>query len=128
VIELQRFIVQQLKTVHPRVLLEFVPENQVVEYPYVVYNLPNSEEIVDRREDFILEVDVWDKPIDGSTVALQTLADTIHQKLNRLTYTDNANGWSSRFYLVNRLMLPDPDPMIRRRQLRYEIKVYRRNT
>lgn len=127
-IDLQRFIVQQIKLVHPRVYLEFVPESQNVEYPYVVYNFYDSDEMVDRREDILLEVDVWDKPVNGSAVTLETLSDAIHQKLNRLLYTDNTNGWSGRFYLANRLMIPDPDPTIRRRQLRYEIRMYRRNT
>jgi hypothetical protein len=125
-IELQGFIVQQLKLIHPRIYLEWAAQG--AQFPYVTYNLPNSTEVVDRREDFVLEVNIWDYPSDGSTVTLQTISDAIHQKFNRLTYTDNLNGWSSRFYLVNRLMIPDPDPMIRRRQLRYEAKIYRRNT
>jgi hypothetical protein len=127
-IDLQRFIVQQLKLVHPRIHLEFVPESQNVEYPYVVYNFYDSDEMVDRREDVLLEVDVWDKPVNGSALTLETLSDAIHQKLNRLFYTDNTSGWSCRFFLANRLMIPDPDPTIRRRQLRYEIRTYRRDT
>src|SRR5690606_23896298 len=122
---LQRFIVEQLTAIHPRVYLEWAPQGAT--YPLVVYQLPTSDEVIERREDFILEVDVWDQPEDGSTIASQNLSDRIDQAFNRLSYTD-AGGWSSRFYRVNRLMIPDPDPNIRRRQLRYEIRTYRRGT
>ena len=123
-IELQKFIVQQLKAIHPQVYLEWAPQGAV--FPYIIYTLPTSDEI-ERREDFILEVDVWDKQEDGSTVTLQNISDQIDQTLNRLIFT-SSTGWSSRFYRINRLIVPDPDPAIRRRQLRYDIRVYRRDT
>ncbi|SDY23179.1 DUF3168 domain-containing protein [Thermoactinomyces sp. DSM 45892] len=123
-IELQRFLVSQLKRIHPRVYLEWAVQG--ASFPYLVYQLPTSSEM-NRREDFVLEVDVWDQPSDGSTLYLQTLTDRVDQQLNRLTYTD-ASGWNARFFRVSRLMIPDPDPLIRRRQLRYDIRTYRRDT
>ncbi|MDQ0417922.1 hypothetical protein J2Z48_002106 [Croceifilum oryzae] len=125
-IELQRFIVTQLKKIHSRVYLEWTPQD--TPYPYVVYQIPNSSE-VNRREDFVLEINVWDRLPEpsGSTVRLQMLADQMDQQLNRLIYTDES-GWTVRFFRMSRLMLPDPDPSIRRRQLRYEIRTYRRDT
>lgn len=123
-IELQKFIVGELKKVSQRVFLEQAADGAA--FPYVVYRLPISDEN-NRREDFMLEIDMWDRPANGSTVALQNLSDAIDNALNRLIYTDSA-GWNARFYRVNRLMVPDPDAAIRRRQLRYEVKVYRRDT
>lgn len=119
-IELQRYIVQQLKHIHPRVYLEWAPQGAI--FPYVVYNLPTSEEAI-YREDFVLEIDIWDQPADGSTVVLQKLADKIDCELHRFSYLDSS-GWFTRFFRINRLMIPDPDVTIRRRQLRYECKTY----
>jgi hypothetical protein len=119
VIELQKFIIAELRKIHPRVYQEWAPEGAVS--PYVVYRMPTSNE-AGWREDFILEIDVWDQPANGSTVALQTLADAIDRTFNRMRYT--GNGWSTRIYRINRLMVPDPNPTIRRRQLRYELRTY----
>lgn len=120
-VELQKYIVSQLKSIHPRVYLEEAIQQGV--FPYVVYKLPDSS-TVNRREDFVLELDIWDKPSNGSTENLQLLSDSIDKRFNRLIYVDS-NGWNVRFYRINRLMVPDSDPSIRRRQLRYEAKTYR---
>lgn len=87
----------------------------------MVYRFPTSNPN-EWREDFILEIDIWDQPPDGSTVTLQTLADEIDRALNRLRYT--STNWTTRIYRINRLMIPDPDPTIRRRQLRYELRTF----
>lgn len=124
-IDLQKFIISQLKAIHPRSYSELAPQDAV--FPLVIYKLPNSDEI-NRREDFMIEIDIWDRPADGSTVSLQTLADQIDDALNRLVFTDKTNGWNVRLYRTNRLMIPDTDPNFKRRQLRYTAKIYRRNT
>lgn len=120
-IELQKFIIGQLQLIHSRVYQEWGPQNPI--FPYVVYCLPTSEEVIDHREDFILEIDVWDRPDNGSTKMMQLIADKIDYALNRTRYF-SSEGWFTRLYRVNRLMIPDPDPLIRRRQLRYECKTY----
>jgi hypothetical protein len=120
-IELQKYIVGQLKQVHPRVYQENAPQDGL--FPYVVYRMPTSTEN-EWREDFILEIDIWDKPQDGSTVTLQQLSDAIDRALNRTRYVSTDRKWSTRIHRVNRLMIPDPDETIRRRQLRYELRTF----
>lgn len=122
-IELQKYIVAELKKIHPRVYQEVNNSTEKI-FPYVIYRFPTSNEVVDYREDFVLEIDVWDRPEDGSTVMLQTIADNIDRTLNRARYTSDDGTWSTRIYRINRLMIPDPDPLIRRRQLRYELRTY----
>lgn len=122
-IELQKYIYSELKKVHPRVYPEEAPQRDDI-YPFVVYRLPTSNEVVDYREDFILEIDVWDRPEEGSTVTLQLLADAIDLALNRTRYVSSDGSWVMRIYRINRMMVPDPDLAIRRRQLRYELKTY----
>ncbi len=121
-IELQKYVVGVLKSVHSRVYQEEAPQEAV--YPFVVYRLPTSTETEERREDFILEVDVWDNPPDGSTVTLQQLADEIDRALHRTVYLDPGGKWITMIYRINRMMVPDPDPEIRRRQLRYDLRTY----
>lgn len=119
-IDLQKFIFNELRQIHPRVYAEWAPQDGA--FPYVVYRLPTSNES-GWREDFILEVDIWDRPDDGSTVPLQELADRIDQALHRRRYT-SPEGWTTGIFRINRLMVPDPDPLIRRRQLRYELRTF----
>lgn len=119
--DLQKWITAQLKQIHPRVYLEVAPQDKV--FPYLVYNLPSSDTPTYYLEDYILEIDVWDKPADGSTVTLQQLADDVDRRFN-LSHYYSPDGWVARVFRIGRLMLPDPDPTIRRRQLRYQIKFY----
>lgn len=125
-IELLSVIYAKLLVVHPRVFLERAPDK--TQFPYVTYNLPTSDE-QENREDFILEVDIWDNKTD--TTVLETLTSTIDGNgaitgatgLNRLHHYENG-VLQADFYRINRLQLPDPDEKIRRRQLRYEVKAY----
>jgi hypothetical protein len=116
-IRLLTFITSKLNEITPKVYLEQAPAK--TPFPYVVFNLPNSDE-AEFREDFVLEVDVWDKSPD--TTALETLTVSIDQALSRLKHLDT--NFQASFYRVSRLMLPDDDPTIRRRQLRYQVKAY----
>lgn len=110
-------MISKLEEVHENCHLEQAPEGTA--YPYITYNLPNSNE-QEFREDFILEVNIWDKSSD--TTALETLTDNVDKKINRLKYIDENMQVS--FYRINRMMIPDPDPNIRRRELRYQVKTY----
>lgn len=120
-IELQKRIVEVLKLIYPRVYLERAPQGAL--FPYIVYKFPTSDD-TEWREDFILEIDIWDQPSDGSTVNLQTLADKVDLTFNRSRYISQDGKWITRIYRINRLMVPDPDETIRRRQLRYECRTY----
>lgn len=116
-IDLGNLIDARLKEVHSRVYVEQAPQGTV--FPYVVYILPNSTE-ENHREDFILEVQVWGN--SKNTNEINNIAHNIDKKLNRLKYLDT--NMQTSIYRVNRLMVPDPDPAIRRRELRYNCKTY----
>ena len=112
--ELLIFIYEQLASVHERVYFEQAEEN--AKYPYIVYNLPTSM-AQESKEVFILEVDIWDKTTD--TTQLETLTQAIDNKLGGLRHVEE--HFNCRINRINRLMIPDPIQLIRRRQLRYEI-------
>ena len=116
-IELLKMITTTLRTAHERVYKEIAPQDAT--FPYVVYRLPTSND-TEGREDFILEIDIWDN--NTNTTALETLTESIDRKLNRFKYVDSKLSACS--YRINRMMIPDPDTSIKRRQLRYEIKTY----
>lgn len=120
--ELRAWLYQLLTQIHNRVFHEQAPQTEPKPYPYVVFNFPSSD-VTNYRENYILEVDVWDRPEDGDSAPMQDIADAIDRRLNRTHHTDPA-GWFARIYRTEQMAPPDPDPKIRRRLLRYEIRTY----
>lgn len=129
VIEFKKMIFNFLGTVADRVYEGWAAPN--TPYPFVTYNLSSSstdENMVMER--FTLEVDIWDnKPLD--TTALDTLTGSIdgNGNITSATGLHRKHYYSSGIliadcYRIGRLEIPDEDPNIRRRQLRYEILVY----
>lgn len=116
VIEIRIFLKQLLKTLHPRVF--FNVADSEAEYPYIVFDLPNS---IDDGilENFVLDIDVWD--INPDTTVLETLVDSIDNALNKETFLVN-NQFSMTIYRENRLTLTDDDSRIRRRKYVYQAR------
>lgn len=92
-------------------------------FPYIQLQFPNSMpngfgELV------LMQLDVWDKSNSKATV--ESIADNIDKIFNRLN--DTTADFSLQIYRNTpyRFKIPDPDMEIRRRQLRYIIKIYRK--
>ena len=117
-IDFLEFINKKLSAIGTAYLQEKDQEN--TDYPYMTFSLPQSQENF-QREVFILEVNVWD--IDTDTTALDTMADQVCRTLHRLKYYKK-NVLQTSIYRLNRSMVPDPDPRIRRRYLTFECKTY----
>jgi hypothetical protein len=113
-------IYAKLVAVHPRVYQRKVPTNVTPVFPYVVFRFPSSS-LIDKREDFVFEVDIWDnKPNDTST--LETLTANISKALDYKLFS-NSNV-STNVYKINQLQIDDPDETIMRNQLRFQAKTY----
>jgi len=138
VLEVRKAIQTALKTTHPRVWFERAPDDAV--FPYLVYHL---EAVTDSSmERFLLDVDGWDAPADGSTVALEQLMEQVDQTLHkRVIYLRPSSGFvsSSQYvpsddrdslafviYRDRRLWPQDDDPRIRRRMYTYEVRTFER--
>lgn len=117
-IELRKVIAAALKTVHPRVYYERAPDK--AQYPYLVWELPDS--INDGyRERWRLEIDGWDAPANGDTVALETLMDKVNSAIDEMVELKNLVVVVR---LQNRLSLQDDDPSIRRRKYVYAVRTF----
>lgn len=117
---LLEFIHKELSAITPRLYYEWAPEElPAAPYPYTVWSIAGSDS-PDFREDFILEVNAWGT--EDTIYQLDELMATIDKRLNRLHYI--AEGIHMRLYRMSRAMVPDPNPALRRRELRYMAKTY----
>ncbi|MBU9724125.1 MULTISPECIES: DUF3168 domain-containing protein [Bacillaceae] len=116
-IKIRKDIKAFLKSYHPRIHHENAPDD--AEYPFVVYNFPNS---VDdgSLENFVLELDIWDNKAD--TTEMETIIGSIDKALHRRTVA--IGDLSMSFYRENRLVITDPDKRLRRRQYVYQVRTY----
>ncbi len=123
-INLYTTVTNRIKEVTQKVYFNSIPPkapttgNQVT-FPYVVYRIPTSTEW-ELKEDFILEVDIWDN--NQNVIRLEQLTQRVDDKLNKWNHVDD--NYFIRVSRINRLMLDDLESKIYRRQLRYLVKVY----
>jgi len=101
------------------VYLEQAPSN--ADFPHITYSLSNSID-QETREDFILEVNVWDSCQNHNTVELEEITNDIYNGLDEWKYNDGDMQIS--VYCDNIAMVPDPDEKIRRRRLTYTCQTY----
>ena len=120
-LDLLKYVTSKLKSIGINPYTDYIPTEKT--YPYVQFQFPNVSPN-GFGELNLLQIDVWDKNI--STVQVETIADSIDKIFNRLN--DTTTDFCIQVYRNNpyRLNIPDPDMEIRRRQLRYVIKIYRK--
>lgn len=122
-IELRTQLQAFLKTLHQRVYFQLAPDT--AQFPYLVFDFPNSFSDGEGMEIITVDIDGWDKPADGSTLALETLMQTINENLNKKSIvTENI---AVTFYLENRLPLQDDDKSIKRRKYIYQARLFERS-
>lgn len=109
-----------LESIHPRVYFMEAPDK--VEFPYLVYDLPQSY-FNDDLEVFNLDVDVWDDKDD--TTEIETLSQAIWNMFNKYYHIDENMQFS--IYRANRMTIEDDDPRIRRRTLMFNIRYHDRS-
>jgi hypothetical protein len=119
IIEIKQAIRAALIEKHPRIFNQVADKD--AEFPYVVYDLPNSfDDGV--YENFVLEVDGWDAPPNADTTALELLMSDLDSVLHRAII--RIPGMALVIYRENRLTLLDDNQLIRRRKYRYQIRTF----
>lgn len=120
-INLRKQLKKLMESIHPRSY--FQKGSDKAEFPYVIYDLPNSFSN-EEQEIFNLDVDIWDRPLDGDTTELEMITDKLWKILHNYKYIDDNIQFS--IYRGNRLTLTDDDPRIKRRKLVFELRYFDR--
>lgn len=118
--DLKKLIMSQLKTVTSNVYYEVASDDAL--YPHIVFTFNNLNLGDLSRQDYMLDIDVWNKGKD--TKSIDDMCDSIENLLQgeNLPQTHILPT----FYLVDRKTLPDEDKTIRHRLIRFQIQNYER--
>lgn len=118
--DLKKLIQTKLKTLATNVYYEIAADNAL--YPHVVFTFDSIDLGDLSREDYMLNVDVWDK--GKSTAAIDDLCDSIENLLQAENLPQT--HILPTFYLVDRRNVPDEDKAIKHRVIRFQIQNYER--
>lgn len=116
--DLKKLITQKLKTLTNNVFYEQATDNAL--YPHLVFSFRTIDLGDLSRQDYILEVDVWDK--GTSTVQVDELSDQVED----LLHTENLpqENILPTFYTIDRKSIRDSDKSIKHRLIRFQIQNY----
>ena len=116
--DLKKLITQKLKTLTNNVFYEQATDNAL--YPHLVFSFRTIDLGDLSRQDYILEVDVWDK--GTSTVQVDELSDQVED----LLHTENLpqENILPTFYTIDRKSVLDSDKSIKHRLIRFQIQNY----
>lgn len=119
--DLKKLVQTQLKTVATNVYYEVADDKAV--YPHLVFSFRRLDLNDLSRQDYILQVDIWDR--NNKTQVVDDLADEVENLLQaqNLPQTDILPT----FYLIDRKMVEDEDKMIRHRQIQFQVQNYERS-
>lgn len=118
--DLKRLVQTKLKTVTAKVYHEIADDKAL--YPHIVFTFRRVDLGDLSRQDYILEVDVWDK--GNSTQTVDNLADSVENLLQAENLPqDNV---LPTFYLINRQNILDEDKQIRHRRVQFQVQNYER--
>lgn len=118
--DLRKLIQEKLKTITTNVFYE--QANDDVLYPHIVFDMKTIDLGDISRQDYILEVDVWDK--SRSSFQVEELSD----KVEDLLHCENLPQTNvlPTFYKIDRKSILDSDKTIKHRLIRFQIQNYER--
>ena len=116
--DLKELVQTKLKTLTTDVYFEQARDNAL--YPHIVFSFREVNLGDLSRQDYILEVDVWDK--GTQTVNVDALADNVEDLLHcqNLPQTNVLPT----FYKIDRKDIDDSDKSIKHRLIRFQIQNY----
>lgn len=123
--EVRKALQTALIAIHPRVYYEDAPDG--ADFPYLVYELEDSNFDGANTELFTLNVDGWDRPTAAnnySSIPLENLMDSVNRALEVLIAPINPR-LGFRVVFDRRYSINDPDDRIKRRRYEYQIRLVR---
>lgn len=118
--DLQFLVQTKLKTLTANVYHEIANEKKL--YPHIVFNFRRIDLGDLWRQDYILEVDIWNK--QDSSLRVDDLADSVENLLQAENLPqDNV---LPTFYLIDRQNIPDENKEIKHRRVQFQIQNYER--
>lgn len=118
--DLKKLVQTKLKTVTANVYHELADEDAL--YPHVVFGFRRLDLNDISRQDYVLEINVWDKR--SSTTVVDDITDSIENLLQAENLPQD--HVLPTFYLIDRSNIPDEDKLIRHRRIQFQIQNYER--
>ena len=116
--QLKKLIQTKVKTLTTDVYFEVAKDNAL--YPHIVFDFSQVNLGDLSREDFRLDVHVWDK--GTSTTAIDDLCDSVEDLFDALN--DPQTDILPTFYKELRTTIEDEDKKIRHRVIRFQVQNY----
>lgn len=116
--DLRRLVTAQIKSLGIEAYHHRAPVDAA--FPYASYDLSRIDLQDLSRDDYELTVDLWD--LTDNPTRLEELADAMEEKLNAANLPQDSI--LPTFFRGSRLPIDDPDPMIRRIELTFQVQLY----
>lgn len=116
--DLKKLIQTKLKTLTTNVFFEQATDNAL--FPHIVFGFREIDLGDLSRQDYVLEVDVWDK--GKSTVQVDELSDKVEDLLQAQNLPQT--HILPTFYKIDRKSIIDSDKDIKHRLIRFQIQNY----
>lgn len=117
---LKKLVQTKLKTLTSQVSFEIADDKSL--YPHIVFDFRRLDLGDLSRQDYILEVNIWDK--GTSSVQVDELADNVENLLQAQNLPQD--HVLPTFYLIDRQNIPDDDKAIKHRRIQFQIQNYER--
>lgn len=121
--DLKKLIQTQLKTVQKDIKVYHEVADDTAVYPHLVFQFRRIDLNDLSRQDYVLQVDVWDR--NNSTQTVDNLADSVENLLQGKNLPQT--NVLPTFYLIDRKTVEDEDKMIRHRQIQFQVQNYERS-
>lgn len=121
--DLKKLVQSKLKTISNKVKVYHEVADDKALYPHLVFSFRRIDLSDLSRQDYILQVDVWDR--SNSTTAVDDLADSVENLLQAENLPQE--HILPTFYLIDRKTVEDEDKMIRHRIIQFQVQNYERS-
>ena len=121
--DLKKLVQTKLKTINKKVGVYHEIADDKAIYPHLVFSFRRIDLSDLSRQDYVLQVDVWDR--NNSTQTVDDLADSVENLLQAENLPQD--HILPTFYLIDRKSVEDEDKMIRHRIIQFQIQNYERS-